>query len=305
MNFKTKFLWLVLPVFILSACNLPAGVDPNAPDFDLTVTANAALIETALASGAQPPADLAQPNAVEPAPAGNEAPPATEELSNPAESSATPTISSQSGVTVVVSVATNCRKGPGQAYESVYGLPVGVTGKVVGKNTSVPNYWVIEIPNTNGGTCWLWGQYATVTGDTNTLKIVAVPATPTPTVTFTPTTTLTLTATKVVAPAAPSNAASVLLTCVTNNFIQTFTATFTWTDNSNNENGFNIYVNANFADGSSVDILSGSVGPNTTSYTVNAQSVSKLPPLIKVEAFNATGSSTRVSAPALSLATCP
>lgn len=297
---KQRLKVLIVSILILSlaACNLPEGVDPNAPDFELTATANAALIETALASGAQPPADLAQPNAVEPAPAGIEAPPATEELSNPAESSATPTIS-QSGVTVVVSVATNCRKGPGQAYESVYGLPVGVTGKVVGKNTSVPNYWVIEIPNTNGGTCWLWGQYATVTGDTNTLKVVAVPATPTPTATLTPT------ATKVVAPAAPSNATSVLLTCVTNNFIQTFTATFTWTDNSNNENGFNIYVNANFADGSSVDILSGSVGPNITSYTVNAQSVSKSPPLIKVEAFNATGSSTRVSAPALSLATCP
>ena len=303
----TKFFIIsVILSLLLQACNLPEGVDPNAPDFELTVTANAALIETALASGAQPPADLAQPNAVEPAPAGNEAPPATEELSNPAESSATPTIS-QSEVTVVVSVATNCRKGPGQAYESVYGLPVGVTGKVVGKNTSVPNYWVIEIPNTNGGTCWLWGQYATVTGDTNTLKVVAVPATPTPTVTFTPTTTLTLTATKVVAPAAPSNPSSVLLTCVTDpaSFLQTFTATFTWTDNSNNETGFNIYVNANFANGSSVDILSGSVGANTTSYTVTAQSVSKTPPLIKVEAFNNSGSSTRVSAPALSLAACP
>lgn len=299
---KQQIKVLIISILILSlaACNLPAGVDPNAPDFELTVTANAALIETALASGAQPPADLAQPNAVEPAPAGNEAPPATEELSNPAESSATPTIS-QSGVTVVVSVATNCRKGPGQAYESVYGLPVGVTGKVVGKNTSVPNYWVIEIPNTNGGTCWLWGQYATVTGDTNTLKVVAVPATPTPTATLTPT------ATKVVAPAAPSNPSSVLLTCVTDpaSFLQTFTATFTWTDNSNNETGFNIYVNANFADGSSVDFLSGSVGANTTSYTVTAQSLSKTPPVIKVEAFNNSGSSTRVSAPALSLATCP
>lgn len=301
---KSIFIITLLATLTLQACNLPEGVDPNAPDFDLTVTANAAMIETALASGAQPPADLAQPNAVEPAPAGNEAPPATEELSNPAESSATPTIS-QSGVTVVVSVATNCRSGPGQAYPSLYGLPVNVTAKVVGKNPSVTNYWVIEIPNSNGGTCWLWGQYATVTGDTSGLKVFAVPATPTPTVTPTPT--FTLTPTKVVAPAAPSNPSSVLLTCVTdpNTFLQTFTATFTWTDNSNNETGFNIYVNANFADGSSVDFLSGSVGANTTSYTVTAQSLSKTPPVIKVEAFNNSGSSTRVSAPALSLVTCP
>ena len=183
-------------------------------------------------------------------------------------------------------------------------MPVGQVAKVVAKNSST-GYWIIEIPGQNGQTCWLWGQYATVTGDTSGLKVFAVPATPTPTVTPTPT--FTLTPTKVVAPAAPSNPSSVLLTCVTNpaTFLQTFTATFTWIDNSNNETGFNIYVNANFADGSSVDILSASVGPNTTSYTVNAQALSKTPPVINVEAFNNSGSSTRVSAPALSLATCP
>ena len=304
-TFKTLFIILVMAALTLQACNLPEGVDPNAPDFDLTVTANAAAIETALASGQIPPTEPGLPVAQEPAAAGNEAPPPTEEVSNASSNTATPTASSASGVTVVVSVATNCRSGPGQAYSILYGLPVNVTAKVVGNNPSVTNYWVIEIPNSNGGTCWLWGQYATVTGDTSGLKVFAVPATPTPTVT--PTATVTLTPTKVVAPAAPSNPSSVLLTCVTNpnTFIQTYTATITWTDNSNNEAGFNIYVNANFADGSSVDFLSGSVGPNTTSYTVSYQALSKTPPVIKVEAFNPSGSSTRVSAPALSLATCP
>lgn len=304
---NTYKLWIgsVILALTLQACNLKlveAG-DPSAPGYELTVTANAALIETAMASGALPPADAGQPNAVEPAPAGIDAPPPTEDPNNASANTATPTVSSANGVSVVVSVATNCRTGPGQAYPSVYGLPVNVTGKVVGNNPSVSNYWVIEIPNSNGGTCWLWGQYATVTGDTSGLKVFAVPATPTPTVTITPT--FTLTPTKVVAPAAPSNPVAVLLTCVTNNFVQSFTATFTWTDNSNNETGFNIYVNANFAGGGSADTLSGSVGANTTSYTVNATALSKAPPVIKVEAFNPSGSSTRVSAPALSLATCP
>ena len=303
---KTSKLWIgsIILALTLQACNLKlvdAGSDPNAPGYELTVTANAALIETAMASGAQPPADAGQPAGVDQPPAAIDAPPPTEDPNNTSLNTATPTVSSTNGTTVTVSIATNCRTGPGQAYPSIYGLPVGVVGKVVGNNPSVSNYWVIEIPNSGGGTCWLWGQYATVTGDTNTLKVVAVPATPTPTATLTPT------ATKVVAPAAPSNATSVLLTCVTdpNSFIQTFTATFTWTDNSNNENGFNIYVNANFANGSSVDILSGSVGPNTTSYTVSATALSKQPPIIKVEAFNNAGSSTRVSAQPLSLATCP
>ncbi|HNB40787.1 MAG TPA: hypothetical protein PLG52_04760 [Anaerolineales bacterium] len=303
---KTYKLWIgsIILALTLQACNLKlvdAGSDPNAPGYELTVTANAALIETAMASGAQPPADAGQPAGVDQPPAAVDAPPPTEDPNNASLNTATPTVSSTNGTTVTVSIATNCRTGPGQAYPSIYGLPVGVVGKVVGNNPSVSNYWVIEIPNSGGGTCWLWGQYATVTGDTNTLKVVAVPATPTPTATLTPT------ATKVVAPAAPSNATSVLLTCVTdpNSFIQTFTATFTWTDNSNNETGFNIYVNANFANGSSVDILSGSVGPNTTSYTVSTTALSKQPPIIKVEAFNNAGSSTRVSAQPLSLATCP
>ncbi len=205
--------------------------------------------------------------------------------------------------TVTVSIATNCRTGPGQAYASIFGLPVGQIAEVVGKNTST-NYWIIKIPN-GAGTCWLWGQYATVTGDTSTLPTVAIPPTPTPTITPTPKVTVTPTSTTALAPAAPSNTNAVLLTCVTNNFIQTLTATVTWADNSNNETGFNIYANANFADGSSVDQLLTSVGPNTTSYTVTVTALSKIPPVIKVEAFNNTGSSTRVSASPLALSTCP
>jgi hypothetical protein len=301
---KSIFIITLLAALTLQACNLPEGVDPNAPDFDLTVTANAALIETALASGQIPPTEPGLPVAQEPAAAGNEAPPPTEEVSNVSSSTATSTVSSASGVTVVVSVATNCRSGPGQAYSILYGLPVNVTAKVVGNNPSVTNYWVIEIPNSNGGTCWLWGQYATVTGDTSGLKVFAVPATPTPTVTPTPT--LTFTPTKVVAPAAPSNPSSVLITCsAAQGFTRTYTATITWTDNSNNETGFNVYTNSNFADGSSTDQFSGSVGPNTTSYTVTFLGLSGTPPSIKVEAFNNSGSSTRVSALVPSLAICP
>lgn len=303
MNFNNKFLWLLLPVFILSACNLQlmdsANSDTHMEALALTITANAQLLESAgQALATEPPAQEQAVVVVTATPeAGAGAPPPTEQV-NPAQGVPPAT----GDVTVTVSTATNCRSGPGQGYPSIYGLPIGVTGKVVGKNPSVSNYWVIEIPNSGGGTCWLWGQYATVTGDTSGLKVFAVPATPTPTASPTPTSTPTLVAQ---APADPSNASAVLLTCVTNNFTQSFTATFTWADNSNNENGFNVYVNANFADGSSKDQLAGSVGPNTTSYTVSAISVSKSPPIIKVEAFNNVGSSTRVSAPALSLATCP
>jgi hypothetical protein len=77
-------------------------------------------------------------------------------------------------VTVTVSVATNCRLGPDQNFASVYGMPVGQVAKVVAKN-SYSGYWIIEIPGQNGQTCWLWGQYATVTGDTAALNNVVTP----------------------------------------------------------------------------------------------------------------------------------
>ena len=247
-TFKTPFIILVMAALALQACNLKlveAG-DPAAPGYELTVTANAALIETAQAAGLVPPADSGQPNAVDQPPAGNEAPLPTEDPNNTSANTATPTVSSANGVTVVVSVDTNCRTGPGQAYPSVYGLPVGVIGKVVGKNPSVSNYWVIEIPNSNGGTCWLWGQYATVTGDTTSLKVVAVPATPTPTKTITPTATKTSTPTAtptntvqvVTKPNAPSNANSSVVCTNLNDGTYKYEVSITWSDNSNNETSF-------------------------------------------------------------------
>jgi uncharacterized protein YraI len=302
---KIYKLWvgLIILALTLQACNLPAvAVVPQGGDEGAsilqTITAQALILEQA-GWTATPTAAQNQVVVVMTATADGSAS-ATPDAALPPPANAAPP---SSAPTVTVSTATNCRTGPGQAYASIFGLPVGQTAEVVGKNTST-NYWIIKIPN-GAGTCWLWGQYATVTGDTSTLPTVAIPPTPTPTITPTPKVTVAPTSTTALAPAAPSNTNAVLLTCVTNNFIQTLTATVTWADNSNNETGFNIYANANFADGSSVDQLLTSVGPNTTSYTVTVTALSKIPPVIKVEAFNNTGSSTRVSASPLSLSSCP
>jgi uncharacterized protein YgiM (DUF1202 family) len=85
---------------------------------------------------------------------------------------------------VTVSVNTNCRTGPGVIYDLVGGLLVGEEAVVVGKFT-LTNYWIINNPDSSG-TCWLWGQYATVTGNTAGLPEYAQPPTPTPTFTPTP-----------------------------------------------------------------------------------------------------------------------
>ncbi len=82
-----------------------------------------------------------------------------------------------SALMVSVSLATNCRTGPGNAYDMIGALPVGKSAEVVGKD-AYGQYWIIKNPN-NPGTCWLWGKYATVTGDTSQLPVIAAPPTPT------------------------------------------------------------------------------------------------------------------------------
>ena len=79
-------------------------------------------------------------------------------------------------MTVTVSVNTNCRTGPGDDYPIVGALVVGQTAEVVGRSASSDN-WIVKLPGKTT-TCWLWGYYATVTGSTSGLPIVAPPPIP-------------------------------------------------------------------------------------------------------------------------------
>jgi hypothetical protein len=79
---------------------------------------------------------------------------------------------------VSVSVQTNCRSGPGTAYESIGILNVGVLAQVVGRNAQ-SDYWIIKLGSSPVITCWLWGQYATLSGDTSALPVIVPPPTPT------------------------------------------------------------------------------------------------------------------------------
>ena len=80
---------------------------------------------------------------------------------------------------VSVSVATNCRVGPGRVYDRVGALLVGQVAEVVGRNQT-NNYWYIRNPNDSNGFCWLWGEYATVSGNFAALPVFTPPPTPTP-----------------------------------------------------------------------------------------------------------------------------
>ena len=133
------------------------------------------LLQAVQGGRSAPPA----PNPTPPVPAMNSA-----QFTPVAPASPPPTLTPTSVPMVIVSTDTNCRSGPGKAYDVVGALSVGQTAKVVGQDEYGVN-WIIYNPNVAGGTCWLYGQYATVTGDTKTLPVVTPPPTPTPSGDFT------------------------------------------------------------------------------------------------------------------------
>ncbi len=104
-------------------------------------------------------------------------------LLSPAPGLTSTPVVSTGAAQVSVSVGTNCRSGPGVKYTRVGGLPAGQAAEVVGQYPAA-NYWIIKNPNRPGETCWLWGQFASVTGNVSTLPVVTPPVTPTPTAAF-------------------------------------------------------------------------------------------------------------------------
>jgi hypothetical protein len=79
---------------------------------------------------------------------------------------------------VTVSRGTNCRSGPGTEYKILGELLVGQQAEVVGVFPDW-DYWIIKNPDKTGE-CWLWGEYASVSGETADLPRFTPPPTPTP-----------------------------------------------------------------------------------------------------------------------------
>jgi hypothetical protein len=86
---------------------------------------------------------------------------------------------------ISVSVPTNCRIGPGKVYQRVGALLVGEIAQVYGRDPT-GRYWYIRNPDSSSGYCWVWGEYAIVTGNIAFLPVYTPPPTPTPTYTPTP-----------------------------------------------------------------------------------------------------------------------
>lgn len=184
-----KFLLGSVLLIATQACApaAPTTPDPNSINTIVAQTLGAALTQTSQpgipVSGEETPTPTASP---EP-PAATQTPSAT--MTALSLFTPTPVFTSTSVVPsavaqVSVSVPTNCRVGPGTAYTRVGALLVGEVAEVVGRHAT-RDYWIIRNPDRPNETCWLWGEYATLTGNTGVLPIFTPPPTPTPSPGFT------------------------------------------------------------------------------------------------------------------------
>ena len=161
---------ILLPVivllFVLPACSPGTPEqDANAFGTELAQIVSVALTQTASASTATPPATFT---------------PEIPSFTPTQTSSPTPVFTFTPIVPQIrVSVPTNCRTGPGKVYDRVGALLVGEVAEVAARNPT-SNYWYIRNPDAPGQFCWLWGEYATLTGNTSVLPVYTPPPIPTP-----------------------------------------------------------------------------------------------------------------------------
>lgn len=156
MSKPSLFVALLAVTMLLSACGFPGLATPTS-DVNLSVAQTLNAIASLAASAFPEATDTP------------EAPTSTPTI--------TPTATSSIPM-VQVSNGTNCRFGPGTVYDLLGVLQVGETTEVTARS-SVPNYWIVNNPD-RAGECWLWAQYATVSGDTSSLPLRTPPPTPTP-----------------------------------------------------------------------------------------------------------------------------
>lgn len=181
LELKQKLVTLgIVIVLIAGACNLSAGSVTNGSSAEATLAALA--VQSTLDAAARLTQDAGGGSSGGDSSGGdNSAPTDTPLPQETPQPTLTPTSNTP---TISVSVDTNCRQGPGNVYFQTGALLVGEITEVLGR---LSNNQFVLVRNPDGGAdCWLWMQYATISGDLNALPVMTPPPTPTPTFTPTP-----------------------------------------------------------------------------------------------------------------------
>ena len=173
---KSKRILLSVSVLLVTslACGLPVTV--LTPDPNVMGTAIAQTVSAELTRNVPSPAPVMMVSE-NPSPTFTAGPPTETPTATVTPSpvfTTTPLIP-----LVSVSVNTNCRVGPGKVYDRVSALLRGEVAEVVGRD-AIANYWLIRNPHSGPEFCWLWGEYAMLTGNFMSLPIFTPPPTPTP-----------------------------------------------------------------------------------------------------------------------------
>ncbi len=194
-------------ILAILACNMPFE---QIPPPDEVQTAAALTVQAALITP-----DIAEATSTRPVTASST--PRTPTSSPNQTLTATPTYSVP---ILTVRESTNCRTGPGEEYDIVVTYRKGKELEIAGRYDP-GNFWLVKSSESPTGTCWLWGEYADVTGSYSAVSSV----TPPPTVT-----------------ARPPRAPGILQWEF---FCSDGTLTFTvnWADNANNEAGYRVFRN--------------------------------------------------------------
>ncbi len=266
---KNKFIVILASCSLIAAilaCNAPISQNNNQPDLAATITAQAAVI----------------------AQTGNQA------ADTQIPDQATPATSSV--VTATITAATNCRSGPGTAYGIVTSLSVGQIVTVVGQDTA-DNYWIVNNPN-GTDTCWLWGQAATVTGNTTGLPQMSPSTVPTPKATKTPKPTATPTKVQGSVPPAPTSVNVGAQSCKlvktslgTYNYEATFYISWAPT-NDPSVQGYHIYRDNSLISTFEVGLIS--YTDKVTITAINPATFTGVKETYEVQAYNQAGGSSRI-----------
>ena len=255
---------IVLSIIVLAlaafACSLPsqanspatATPEENQPDLAATITAQALTIQAPTAT-LPPPSETPTP-----------------------EFTATITLTPTPEVPMAsVSVNTNCRTGPNIQFDLIGALNVGQTAEVVGRYQNGA-YWIIKTPGSSGN-CWLWGNYATVTGNTSNLPEYTSPPTPTP-----------------YPPLAPKNF-DVDIACTLQTmpvYINLVDIELSWSDEATNESGYRVYREGTLI--ATLDANATGADDNATLAALWLIGSPKPSLTYAVEAFNSAGTSGKV-----------
>jgi hypothetical protein len=244
---------MIFLVLTLAACNLPQRSTPTrAPRIDQALVGTiAAMTLESMATPTPPPTSTFTP---------------TVAMTATQTSTVTPTYSAP---VLLFNGNTNCRKGPGEAYEVVIVVRTGQKVEAVGRLEKT-TYWLVKRPD-KAETCWVSDDFAQASGSIHILPTVTAPPVPTP------------------KPPTGPGWQSYNYTCDFASGGSNINMNLVWTDRSNDEVGYIVY-----RDGQAIANL----GPDSTSFTDVAfvaagQSVS-----YKIEVYNKSGtaSSSTISA---------